>query len=150
MKMQKSSSGSTVMLAALAVAPVFGQAPPPPPLPPPQLDQLVSRIALYPDPLIAQILAAATYPDQIRACRDVGGPASLLTGAGAGQRDSGRSIALGSERAGAAAVPLGSGNDGSDMNWTSQIGNAFLAQQPDVMDAVQRDAHKSPGFRLSS
>ncbi len=37
----------------------------PPSHPPAELDKLVIRIALYPDPLIAQILAAATYPDQI-------------------------------------------------------------------------------------
>jgi hypothetical protein len=64
MKMQRAVPAVTVILAALAVAPVFSQAPPPI-LPPQQLDQLVSRIALYPDPLIAQILAGATYPDQI-------------------------------------------------------------------------------------
>ena len=33
---------------------------------PPQLDHMVSRIALYPDPLLAQTLAAATFPDQIQ------------------------------------------------------------------------------------
>src|ERR1039458_5849812 len=52
------------MLAVLVVVPVFAQAPPPMEAPP-QLDQLVARIALYPDPLVAQILAGATYPDQI-------------------------------------------------------------------------------------
>ena len=42
---------------------VAGQTPPS--YKPAELDKLVSRIALYPDPLLAQILAAATYPDQI-------------------------------------------------------------------------------------
>ena len=37
----------------------------PPSFGPDQLDQIVSRIALYPDPLLAQILTASTYPDQI-------------------------------------------------------------------------------------
>ena len=41
------------------------QGPPPPSFSPQRLDQLVSRIALYPDSLLAQVLAAATYPDQI-------------------------------------------------------------------------------------
>jgi Protein of unknown function (DUF3300) len=41
------------------------QGPPPPMLPPGELDRLVSRIALYPDPLLAQVLAAATYMDEI-------------------------------------------------------------------------------------
>src|SRR5580698_5683054 len=40
-------------------------APPPPPMAPQQLDQLVQRIALYPDPLLAQVLTASTYWDQI-------------------------------------------------------------------------------------
>ena len=43
--------------------------------PAPQLDSLVSRIALYPDPLLAQIFAAAAYPDQIAAAaQGSGGP----------------------------------------------------------------------------
>jgi Protein of unknown function (DUF3300) len=37
----------------------------PPSFSPDQLDQIVSRIALYPDPLLAQILSASTFPDQI-------------------------------------------------------------------------------------
>ena len=44
-------------------APLFAQAPPS--FPPDQLDQLVARVALYPDPLLAQILTASTFPDQI-------------------------------------------------------------------------------------
>ncbi len=54
---------SVLLLAILAAVPVFAQGPPS--YAPPQLDQMVSRIALYPDPLVAQILAGATYPDQI-------------------------------------------------------------------------------------
>ena len=38
----------------------------PPSYPERELENMVTRIALYPDPLIAQILAAATYPDQIQ------------------------------------------------------------------------------------
>ena len=53
-----------LMLAILAAVPVLAQGPPPS-YAQSQLDQLVSRIALYPDPLVAQILAGATYPDQI-------------------------------------------------------------------------------------
>ena len=52
------------LLALLVALPSFAQGPPPN-FPPDQLDQLVARIALYPDSLVAQILAAATYPDQI-------------------------------------------------------------------------------------
>ena len=54
-----------IILAGIVAAPAFAQAPPS--FAPGQLDQLVARIALYPDPLLAQILAAATYPDHIPA-----------------------------------------------------------------------------------
>ena len=50
-----------LVLAALAVVPAFAQGPPPS-FAPEQLDQMVARIALYPDPLVAQVLAAATFP----------------------------------------------------------------------------------------
>ena len=50
------------VLAVLAALPLQAQAPY---LSPGQLDNLVSRIALYPDPLLAQVLTAATYYDQI-------------------------------------------------------------------------------------
>jgi hypothetical protein len=49
-----------VLLAAPTVSPAQ-----PVPLTPPQLDQLVTRIALYPDPLLARVLTASTYSDQI-------------------------------------------------------------------------------------
>jgi len=65
MKLRKAALAFLVVVMALVAAPMFpqdqGQ---PPSFAPDQLDQLVSRIALYPDPL-AQILAAATFPDQI-------------------------------------------------------------------------------------
>src|SRR5580658_10314105 len=47
-----------------AAAMLLAQAPPPP-MGPGELDNLVQRIALYPDSLLANILTAATYPDQI-------------------------------------------------------------------------------------
>src|ERR1700683_3300323 len=70
---------STVLSVALLVAflptsgvwqdqpapPPQDQGGPPPTFAPDQLDKLTSRIALYPDPLLAQVLAAATFPDQI-------------------------------------------------------------------------------------
>jgi len=127
------------------MASAFGQAPPPT-LPPPQLDQLTARIALYPDPLIAQILAAATYPDQI-------GPAAMwadqhhyLTGpalANAIQADM-----LPWDPSVQALLPFPSVLEmmAGDMNWTTQIGNAFLAQQPDVMDSIQRNRRKAYDF----
>src|SRR5580698_5162558 len=60
--------GAALAVTVTTLIPVaFSQAPPPPPpsYPPPELDRLVSRVALYPDPLLSQIFAAATFPDQI-------------------------------------------------------------------------------------
>ena len=54
---------SLALIVAGTPSPVAAQGPPS--YTPEQLDNLVSRIALYPDSLLAQVLAAATYPDQI-------------------------------------------------------------------------------------
>src|SRR5580704_5550374 len=118
-RMRKVPAG-LVILAGFAAAPAFAQGPPPPPppqFPPQQLDQLVARIALYPDPLLAQVLAAATYPHDLPAADQWPWDPSVQ-----------------------ALLPFPSVLDmmNADMGWTTQIGNAFLAQQLDVMDAVQR------------
>ena len=66
MKLRKAALAFLVVVMALVAAPMFAQDQgQPPSFAPDQLDQLVSRIALYPDPLLAQILAAATFPDRI-------------------------------------------------------------------------------------
>src|ERR1700688_243641 len=134
-----------LMLAVLAAVPVFAQAPPPS-YPPEQLDQLVSRIALYPDPLLAQILAGATYPDQIPDAARWADQHHYLTGqalADAIQADQ-----LPWDPSVQALLPFPSvlGMMASDMNWTTDLGNAFLAQQQDVMDAVQRERRKAQSF----
>jgi hypothetical protein len=59
------ASFALFLAAELFTAASFAQAPPS--YPPPELERLVSRIALYPDPLLAQILTASTFPDDIPA-----------------------------------------------------------------------------------
>jgi hypothetical protein len=105
---------------------------------PPQLEQLVARIALYPDPLLAQILAAATYSNDIPAAAQWADQHHYLTGQALA--DAIAADQLPWDPSVQALLPFPSVLDmmNSDMNWTAQLGNAFLAQQQDVMDAVQR------------
>ncbi len=118
----------------------------PPSYPPEELDKLVARIALYPDPLLGQILAAATYPDQIPDAAKWADEHHYLTG-----DDLARAITedhLTWDPSVQALLPFPSVLEmmASDMNWTAELGNAFLAQQQDVMDAVQRARKKARDY----
>jgi hypothetical protein len=125
-----------MLLAVVACVPVFAQAPPA--FAPGQLDQIVARVALYPDPLLAQILAASTYSNDIPAAAQWADQHHYLSGqalANAITEDQ-----LPWDPSVQALLPFPSVLDmmNSDMGWTTQLGNAFLANQESVMDAVQR------------
>ncbi|MGB8367844.1 MAG: DUF3300 domain-containing protein [Limisphaerales bacterium] len=95
-----------------------------------QLDQLLGPIALYPDPLIAQILPASTLPTQIvLADRYVSG------GGDPNQID--RQPWDASVQALARYPNVLKWMD-DNLNWTEAVGQAFLYQQQDVMDSIQR------------
>ena len=123
----------------------FSQAPPPPPpsYPPPELDRLVSRVALYPDPLLSQIFAAATFPDQVPDAARWADQHHYLTGDALARAISDDHLPW--DPSVQSLLPFPSVLDmmASDMAWTSEVGNAFLAQQPDVMDAVQRERRRA-------
>jgi hypothetical protein len=136
-----------LLLAVLAAVPVFAQAPPPPPTrTPAELDQLVARIALYPDPLVAQILAGATYPDQIPDAAKWADQHHYLTGKTLADAIQGDQLPW--DPSVQALLPFPSVLEmmAGDMNWTTDLGNAFLAQQADVMDAVQRERKKARDY----
>jgi hypothetical protein len=109
---------------------------PPPKIPNDQLDSLVAPIALYPDPLLSQVLVASTYPLEIvqlqqwleknKNLKD-----QALTDA-VQKQDWDPSIQA------MAVLPDVAKRLADDIKWTTDLGNAFLAQQSDVMDAVQR------------
>jgi hypothetical protein len=134
-----------LMLAVLAAVPGFAQGPPPS-FAPPQLDDLVARIALYPDPLVAQILAGATYPDQIPDAAKWADQHHYLTGQALANAIQGDQLPW--DPSVQALLPFPSVLEmmSSDMNWTTDLGNAFLAQQQDVMEAVQRERRKARNF----
>jgi hypothetical protein len=110
-------------------------------IPAEQLDSLVAPIALYPDPLLAQVLAASTYPLEViqlqqwleknKNLKD-----KALADAAAKQPWDPSVQAL-------AALPDVVKRLADDIQWTADLGNAFLAQQSDVMEAVQRMRKKA-------
>lgn len=108
-----------------------------PPLTAAQLDQLTAPIALYPDPLLGMILAAATYPLEIvEAGRwlNEGDHASLHGDAldeALAEQNWDRSVKA------LVAVPQVLRMMDQNIEWTEQLGNAFLAQQGDVMNSIQ-------------
>jgi len=113
-------------------------APPPPDqaLTPDQLNDLVAPIALYPDPLLSQLLVAATYPLEVVQAyqwmqRNPGLTGPALTQAAQQQNWDPSVQAL-------VVFPDVVKRLNDDVTWTTNLGNAFLAQQQDVMDAVQR------------
>jgi len=134
-----------LMIAVLAAIPAFAQAPPPT-YTIPQLDQLVARIALYPDPLVAQILAGATFPDQIPDAAKWADQHHYLAGQALADAIQGDQLPW--DPSVQALLPFPSVLElmANDMGWTTDLGSAFLAQQGDVMDAIQRERRKARDY----
>jgi Protein of unknown function (DUF3300) len=106
------------------------------PIPPDQLDSLIAPIALYPDPLLAQVLAASTYPLELVQLQQWLAQHKDL-------KDKALADAVQKQNWDASVQGLAGLPDvvkflTDDITWTTDLGNAFLAQQSDVMDAVQR------------
>ena len=123
------------VLAGTAISARAQEAVPPPmaayqPLSAAQLDQLLGPIALYPDPLIAQILPASTLPTEIvladRYVNGGGDPNQI------DQQPWDPSVQA------LAHYPSVLQWMDENLDWTTELGQAFLNQQPDVMDSIQR------------
>jgi len=171
--MRRLISYAAFVCAVVMSAAAYGQAPPPggaplpslqapppgaplPPPPPPnapapqypmaELERVVSPIALYPDPLLAQVLAAATYSQDIPAAAQWADQHHYLTGpalASAIQADQ-----LPWDPSVQALLPFPSvlGMMATSMPWTQELGAAFLVQQQDVMNAVQAQRQRAAQF----
>jgi hypothetical protein len=130
-------------LLAYQDAPAPAQAPPPQAAPAPpytqqtpeQIQELVAPIALYPDSLVAQILAASTFPEQVvqadrwlQAHPDLKGEALAKA---VDQQPWDASVKA------LTAFPPILGNMDKNLSWTSSLGDAYYNQGQDVMAAVQ-------------
>ncbi|MBL8746373.1 MAG: DUF3300 domain-containing protein [Phycisphaerae bacterium] len=98
-------------------------------LTPSELEELLGPIALYPDTLLANVLAASVYPDEVAEAA-----AAVKSGASASQIDS-----KGWEAPvkAVAKVPDAMKMLGEYPDWTTALGQAYLVQAKDVMDVVQ-------------
>jgi Protein of unknown function (DUF3300) len=129
---------------------MFAQAPPsqapPPAFAPQQLEQMVAPVALYPDPLLAQILTASTFSNEIPDADGWSRAHSYLTGdvlARAINEDN-----LPWDPSVIALLPFPAVLDrmAGDMVWTEDLGNAVLADRAAVMDAVQDQRQRAYSY----
>ena len=135
--------------ASIAAAPVPDATPAPPPSAPAKrsqadLEKLVAPIALYPDPLIATLLPASVYPLEIvQAARFVANTNNLANLDAQPWDDNVKAVAR---------VPAVIQKMNDELSWTMDLGEAFLAQDKDVMDAIQNmrgKAQKAGTLRTS-
>src|ERR1700689_5942453 len=110
-----------------------------------QLQQLVAPIGLYPDALVAQILAAATYPDQVVEADRWMQQHTDLKGEKLG-KEVDKQPWDPSVKA-LVEFPSVLANMDKNLSWTSSLGDAYVNQQQDVMSAVQvmRDRAEKAG-----
>jgi hypothetical protein len=121
---------------ATAAAPVQAQASIEAQLPEGQIEQLVAPIALYPDPLLTQVLMASTYPlEVVEAAR---WSQDNSTVSGQALQDAMQAQSWDPSVKALTAVPQTLQMMNAKLAWTQQLGDAFLAQQQDVLNAVQK------------
>lgn len=135
------AAGALLFVPAIAqeaplATPAEQQAAPRSTLTPQQLDNLVAPLALYPDPLLSQVLVAATYPLEVVEANQWLTQNRALTGTAlidaAKQQNWDPSVQA------LVAFPDVLTRLNQDVRWTTDLGNAFLGQQTDVMAAIQR------------
>ena len=100
-----------------------------------ELDQMLAPIALYPDQLLSQILMAATYPLEVVEAARFQRANSLLQGQDAVRAAAGQDWDPSVQSL--LAFPNVLQQMDADIDWTERLGDAFLAQQAQVMDTVQ-------------
>ena len=112
-------------------------------LDPATLDNVVARVALYPDPLLAQVMAAATFAEQVPAANQWAAQHKSLKGDALAQAMDAAKLAFDPSVQSLIAFPSVLDLMNKDMAWTQKLGDATLVQRGDVMDAVQRMRKKA-------
>jgi len=101
-----------------------------------QIQQVVAPIALYPDPLLTQVLMASTYPlEVVEAARWSQANASVT---GTALEDAMQTQSWDPSVKALTTVPQTLQMMSAKLAWTEQLGDAFLAQQQDVLNTVQK------------
>jgi hypothetical protein len=147
------SPASTVPPAAPgATAPASQSSPPnaqtPPEPPAPQkfsaaeLDQIIAPVALYPDPLLSQVLRASTYPLEVVEAADWAQQPDNKPLTGNALTEALKSQNWDPSVAALVPFPRVLAMMADRVRWTEQLGNVFLTQQADVMAEVQQFRHE--------
>lgn len=121
----------------ISCGPAVAQAQTPAPNPPlPPLDQLVAPVALYPDALLAQVLTCAASPGQVTDMNSWVQQNSQLHGTAL--QDAAQQRGYDASFVALALFPDVLNQLASQIDWTTQLGTAYLSDPKGVMDAVQR------------
>jgi hypothetical protein len=127
---------AVLLLAGLNNGPASAQGASSTPRTPAQLEQLVAPIALYPDALLSQVLMASTYPLEVVAAARWAQANPGVTGQAL--EDAMQKQPWDPSVKALTAVPQTLQMMNDKLDWTQELGDAFLAQQGNVLDAVQR------------
>jgi hypothetical protein len=119
------------------------EAPPPAAMTPAQLDQLMAPVALYPDPLLAQVLAASTFPTDIVQADRWAKQHKNLQGQQLTDAVVQANLPYDPSIISLIQFPTVLDMMSQKLDWTSSLGNAVLTQRSDVMAAVQRMRRKA-------
>jgi hypothetical protein len=143
----KTLSALLITLCGIPAASLMAQGPPPPPaFDPQQLEQMVASIALFPDPLLAQILTASTFSDQIPDADGWSRAHSYLTGDALARAINEDNLPWDPSVIALLPFPAVLDRMAGDRAWTEDLGNAVLADRAAVMDAVQDQRQRAYNY----
>jgi hypothetical protein len=126
--------------------------PPPPPAqqapyyPPQQLEQVVAQIALYPDPLLAQVLTASTFWNEIPDAAGWARQHSYLAGDQLAKAIGEDNLPWDPSVLGLLPFPGVLDMMAGDMAWTQDLGQAVLSNRASVMDAIQDQRQRALNY----